>query len=96
MMYTEQLAHIEGYDATVEAHRFCYAQLLKAERMYEQYVLVHGHDDHAVRLRATVNHYQRNTRQLDEKLQIERAARINGRTIAEQMAAERAAKKVQV
>lgn len=91
-MYPEMLCKIDGYDATLEAHRFCYEQLLKAERMYEQYVLVRGHDDHAVRLRATVNHYQRNTRQLDEKLQIERAARINGRTIAEQMAAEHAAK----
>lgn len=91
MMYNDGT---QDYDATMEMKRFCYQQLLISERVYQNYVLMHGHDDHAVRLRAAVSHYTRNLCTLDERLQIERAARINNRTVAEQMAAEKAVKKV--
>lgn len=82
----------QQYDATLEMKRFCYQQMLIAERVYQNYVMAHGYDDHAVRLRAAVNHYTRNVRKLDERAQIERAAMLYGRTVAEQMAAEKAVK----
>lgn len=90
--YTDGTEH---YDATYEMYRFCYQQSRLAEKHYELYVRAHGHDDHATRLRATVSHYTRNCARLDEMVQIERAARINGRTVAEQIAAEKAAKAAQ-
>lgn len=69
MMYTEQLAHIEGYDATVEAHRFCYEQMLKHIAKLIEHVEAHGpHTPRAQALRVTVEHYRKNCNQLIKML----------------------------
>jgi len=64
------MAHIytdgtEHYDATLEAKRFAYQQMLKHIDKLITHVDVHGSvNPQADRLRATVKHYMRNVNRL--------------------------------
>jgi len=59
MMYPEMLCKIDGYDATVEAQRFCYEQMLKHIAKLIEHVEAHGSKNKkANTLRAAVEHYR--------------------------------------
>lgn len=69
-MYTDS---VNDYNPTLEALRFCYQEMLKYERCYQNYVMNFGYDQQAARLYVSVKHYQRNCTRLQRMIAAQKA-----------------------